>query len=57
MMPKEHNLSFGDCLAPLNDQFYYIVKISELVSIDDVTYLLLYLSFLGLMSSALNQAK
>ena len=57
VVPEEHHLSFGDCLAPLNDQFYYIIKVPKHVSIKEGTYLLLCLSFLGLMSSFLNQAK
>ena len=56
-MPEEHNLPFCDFLGPLQDKFYYIVKISKQISITDNTYLLLYLSFLGFISSALNQAK
>ena len=57
MMPEEHNLPFGNFLGSLQDKFNYIVKISKQISIADNTYLLLYLSFLGLISSALNQAK
>ena len=57
MMPEEHHLSFCDCLGSGQHQFYYIIKMSTKLVISDHTYLLLYLSFLGLMSAFLNQAK
>lgn len=56
-MPEEHNLPFCNFLGSFQDKFNYIIKISTHVSITDITYLLLYLSFLGFISSALNQAK
>ena len=57
MVPEEHNLAFGNLLGPLQHQLYYIVKMPTKLNVEIFTNLLLYGSFLGLMSSLLNQAK
>ena len=57
VMPEEHNLSLCDLLGSGNHELHYIIKVPTLLVNMKVTYLLLYLSFLGLMSSFLNHAK
>ena len=56
-MPEEHDLPFRDLLGPGKDQLDYIVKMSTGSDDKENTYLLLYETFLGLISSILNHAK
>ena len=57
MVPEEHDLAFSDRLGSGEHQLDYIVKTPTELMSSISTYLLLYGSFLGLMSSALNHAK
>ena len=57
MVPEEHDLAFSDRLGSGEHQLDYIVKTPTESMSSMSTYLLLYGSFLGLMSSALNHAK
>ena len=57
VVPEEDDLTSRDLLGPLDDQLGYIVKVSTELGISDGTYLLLYGSLRGLISSFLNQAK
>ena len=57
VVPEEHHLSLRDFLGSRHHELNYIIKVPTLLVNTKVTYLLLYLSFLGLMSSFLNHAK
>ena len=57
MVPEQHHLSLRDQLGSRHHQLDYIIKMSTQLSIIDGTYLLLYGSFLGLISAFLNHAK
>ena len=57
MVPEEHHFPFRDGLGPSQDQLYYIGEMPKMLMIVESTYLLLQGSFLGFMSSCLNQAK
>ena len=57
VVPEEHDLALRDPLAAVHHELHYVVKMPERSEAEIVTYLLLCGSFLGLMSSCLNQAK
>ena len=57
VVPEEQDLAFGHLLGTVHHQFHYIVEMSTQLVMKGCTYLLLCGSFLGLMSSLLNQAK
>ena len=57
VVPEEHDFTLSDLLAPSHHKFNYIVKMPEMLDVEIITYLLDYASFLGLISSCLNQAK
>ena len=57
MMPEEGDLALSDLLASVYHKLNYIVKMPEMLDVEIVTYLFDYGSFLGLISSCLNQAK
>ena len=57
MMPKQGDLALSYLLASVYHKFNYIVKMPEMLDVEIITYLLDYASFLGLISSCLNQAK
>lgn len=56
-MPEEDHFSFGNFLGPVYNKFDDIVKMSKQLCIAKFTYLLLYLSFFGFISTFLNHAK
>ena len=57
VVPEEHHLALRHRLGPVDHQLDYIVEMSTELTLGESTYLLLYGSFRGLMSSRLNQAK
>ena len=57
MMPEEGDLALSYLLASVYHKLNYIVKMPEMLDVEIVTYLFDYGSFLGLISSCLNQAK
>ena len=57
VVPEQDDFAFRDLLGAGEDEFDYIVEMSTQLEWITVTYLLLYATFLGLISSCLNQAK
>ena len=57
VVPEQDDFAFRDLLGAGEDEFDYIVEMSTESEWIDVTYLLLYATFLGLISSYLNHAK
>ena len=57
MVPEEHDLALRELLGPGEHQLDYIVEMPTGSEEMKGTYRLLYGTFLGLMSSALNHAK